>query len=77
MSAYFLTFTYPDGHAEEIEEVFPTLKDAVSYGDSLLNQVRVTESMKKAGRNSGDAEEPSYIVKEVKDGKRSIVYRSE
>ena len=75
MTTYYVTFSYPDGHMEEIEQSFNTRNDAVEYGTNLLNQVRATEATKKQGLGyeGGIA---YFLVYEVTDGQRRLVYRS-
>ena len=73
MAVYYISFSYPDGHVEEIEETFNSLKGAVDYGFNLLNQVQVTELYK---RGSGTTGEAYFSVREVEDGNRKVVYNS-
>ena len=73
MAVYYLSFSYPDGHIEEVEETFQSLNDAVNYGMNLLNQVNATEDYKKGSKTKGQAHFDVLLV----DGeKRAIVYQS-
>ncbi len=76
MKTYALIFTYPDGHSEEIEEIFSDKKDAINYGSNLLNQVRHTEETKKEGVFGGEKRDAFFAVVEVSDKKKKIVYTS-
>ena len=76
MKTFAVIFTYPDGHSEEIEEIFSDLKAAIEYGSSLLNQVRQTEEIKKEGMFGEESGEASFAVIELEEGKKKIVYTS-
>ncbi len=76
MKTFAVIFTYPDGHSEEIEEIFSDLKAAIEYGSSLLNQVRQTEEIKKEGMFDEQSGEASFAVIELEEGKKKIVYTS-
>ena len=76
MSSYYVSFSYPDGHIEEIEEAFPSLKDAQEYGLNLLNQVRATELYKKQGSDGEDSLPPSFSIREVSGGRSKVVFVS-
>ena len=76
MKTFAVIFTYPDGHTEEIEEIFSELKAAIAHGTNLLNQVRHTEATKKAGVFGEKSGEPSFAVVQVTDHKKKIVYTS-
>ena len=41
---YELMISYPDAHVEIIEETFPSVEAAVTYGKSILNQIKATEA---------------------------------
>lgn len=71
---YYLSFSYPDGHVEEIEETFSKLEKAIEAGKSLLNQILITEDMKKTGIEShrGKAFFLIYAIGET----RELVYDS-
>jgi len=76
MKSYVLTFTYPDGHSEEIQEIFVTEEKAVSYGQALMNQIAGTEQFKH-GRYSGGRPGLAYFVVHAKDGnEKELVYSS-
>ena len=76
MKSYFVSFTYPDGHTEDIDEVFASLERAVEYGKSLLNQVGATETFKKAGIRSKN-NRAYFIVLEEDMEHRKIVFNSQ
>lgn len=73
--AFNLSFSYPDGHVEEIEQPFASLESAVRYGENLYNQVRATELMKKQGVSSVNMG-AYFLVEEVTYGSRKIVFDS-
>ena len=78
---YKVVFVYPDGHIEEIEELFNAGKDALEYGNSLLAQVRATEGVFNrhqvedifAERQSSD---PYFMIIELVGKKYHMVYDS-
>lgn len=74
MKAYYLAFSYPDGHVEEIEEVFSSLNGAVDYGMNLLNQVQATEVQKKGSSTAG--KHAYFTVLEDEGGSKKIIYTS-
>ncbi|MCR5491796.1 MAG: hypothetical protein K6F32_06690 [Bacilli bacterium] len=75
MVSYKLSFSYPDGHVEDIDDIFVSLDRAAEYGDGLLNQVMATERLKRAGM-SYHAKSAYYMVYEC-DGKTTeLVYDS-
>lgn len=77
-----ITFSYPDGHVEEIDQVFNTLEDAKDYGFNLLNQVGATEIHKGKtykdafGGNEGEAQPAFFIVSKYEGGKVKRVFIS-
>ena len=75
MTTYYVTFSYPDGHMEEIEQTFNTRGEAIEYGASLLNQVRATEATKKQGLDS-EIVLAYFLVYEVTDGQRRLIFNS-
>lgn len=75
MTTYYVTFSYPDGHMEEIEQTFNTRGEAIEYGASLLNQVRATEATKKQGLDS-EIGLAYFLVYEVTDGQRRLIFNS-
>ncbi|MBP5693969.1 MAG: hypothetical protein J6X03_00730 [Bacilli bacterium] len=77
MKLYTITFSYPDGHSEEIEENFTTLKEAVNYGINLLNQVRATEETKSQGLDDFEEKRNAFFsVHEVDGDVKRIVFNS-
>ena len=42
---YTVTMSYPDGHLEEIEEIFRQYEDAIQYGERMLEYIKSTESI--------------------------------
>ena len=78
---YKVVFVYPDGHVEEIQELFKAGKDALEYGNSLLNQVRHTEGVINR-RPIGDifdeneTIDPYFMIAEIKGKKVRVVYDS-
>jgi prepilin-type processing-associated H-X9-DG protein len=80
MSEYFrVNVSFPDGHIEEIDEIFSTLELAKNYGESILNQVSYTEAYHK-GKDDifGDKInlKPYFEVLKVADNTSKIVFRS-
>ena len=73
--AFSLSFSYPDGHVEEIDQTFATLDSAIKYGESLFNQVRATELMKKQGVSSPDIG-AYFLIEEVTYDSRKLVFDS-
>ena len=74
MAAYYLMFSYPDGHVEEVEQSFSSLEAAIDYGNNLLNQVKATETFKKGSKTSGKAH---FDVLLVDLEKRTTVFKSQ
>lgn len=72
-----LLISYPDGHVEIIEETFYALEKAKEYGESMMNQIAVTEQFHN-GKNAGSLEprrlqKPYFEVYQINDGKRELV----
>ena len=42
---YKVVFVYPDGHIEEVDDIFTNGRDALEYGNNLLGQVINTEKI--------------------------------
>ena len=72
-----LLISYPDGHLEVIEETFYTLEKAKEYGESMMNQIAVTEQFHKGEKDILGAprrlKTPSYEIYSKADGKRVLV----
>ena len=66
-----LLVSYPDGHIEIIEETFYALEKATEYGESMMNQIAVTEQFKKS--EAGRRQKPYYEVYKVSEGNRELV----
>ncbi len=75
MSEFTVSFSYPDGHVAELEETFSTLEKAKEAAENMLNQVRITESLKKTGVGSRRGK-PFYFIYEIGD-MRELVCESE
>lgn len=76
---YRVNVSFPNGHIEEIEDVFFTLEKAVEYGNSILNQVASTEAYHKDRTDMyGDkvSFKPYFEVIEVSDESSKSVYKS-
>ncbi len=43
---YKVVFVYPDGHIEEIDQLFNKGREALDYGNSMLTQVANTEGLR-------------------------------
>lgn len=74
MKFYKINFSYPDGHVEELEDLFRSLEAAVDYGNSLLNQVRATEITH--GGSTHDPNNAFFAVYEYDGNNHAVVYRS-
>ena len=79
---YRVVFVYPDGHIEEIDDQFENGKDALEYGNNLLNQVRNTEDVFHRA-NYDDSEfnfntkhEAHFMIVESNGKKYRLVYDS-
>ena len=73
---YRVTISYPDGHIEELEEVFNSLEEAKRFGDAYLAQVKATETHKKRSYLEDGPKDPYYMVMEHRDGSRKIIFES-
>ena len=71
---YKITVSYPDGHMEELFEMFNDLNSAVEYGKEFLNQVRNTERFKN--KQYTEALEAYFFVSGLKDDSYVKVYDS-
>ena len=71
MTNYTITISYPDGHLEELEEIFVKLEKAIEYGKRYLIQVYGNESFKRGA--SGEA---YFTVVEHSESGGKIVYDS-
>ena len=77
---YKLVFVYPDGHIEEIDDLFRNGRDALEYGNNLLGQVAHTEKSRVAAPNddffSKDPIDPYFMIVEISGKKYRMVYSS-
>lgn len=79
---YKVVFVYPDGHIEEIDDQFATGKEALEYGNNLLNQVKNTEDVFQKANYSEDEfgfkerKEAYFMIVEVAGKKYRVVYDS-
>ena len=80
---YTVTMSYPDGHLEEIEEVFRQYDDALQYGERMLEYVKSTESLinKKDFDDENELaprkkQKPYFMVIENIGKDRRIVFES-
>ena len=78
---YKIVFVYPDGHIEEIQDQFFKGKDALDYGNNLLNQVKYTEGVLPRGSFDDDfgfkkKQDPYYMIVEIDGKKYRMVYDS-
>ena len=79
--SYKVVFVYPDGHIEEVDELFNTGKEALEYGKNLLGQVHGTESFLNRRPASDifeerDPIEPYFMIIEISGKKYHLVYDS-
>ena len=78
---YKVVFVYPDGHIEEIEELFRNGKDALEYGRDLLAQVHNTEGVLNRREiidifDERKTVEPYFMIVEINGKKYRLVYDS-
>lgn len=73
--AFILSFSYPDGHVEEIDQSFTNLEAAIEYGNGLYSQVQATEDFKKQGIFSKRGKS-YFLVEEVTLDARKLVFDS-
>ena len=66
---YKVEFRYPDGHIEEIDEIFRNIEKAVEYGNSMLVQVANTERFHTGGRGDN----AHYRIIEYSDAGRKVI----
>ena len=80
MSAFRVSISYPDGHVEELEDVFNTLEDAKRFGEGYLMQVKATEDLKGKEYDEDGLEKKRYdayfMVIESNESGRMIVFES-
>ena len=80
MEKYFkLEFVYPDGHIEEIFDVFHSEEKAKEYGNSLLVQVQNTEGVKRPESDSLSFKKkgkPYYMVYEYEGEEGRLIFES-
>lgn len=74
MESYQVSFTYPDGHVEDLDQDFVSVKAAVEYGVNLLNQVRATEINKVGSKHS--VSKAYFVVRKIDENGRKIVFNS-
>lgn len=70
-----VVFVYPDGHIEEIEDIFNSIESAKDFGENLTNQVINTERFH--GGSAEGKRAPYFMVVEVLDGKLKMVFESQ
>ena len=79
---YKVVFVYPDGHIEEVDDIFSNGRDALDYGNNLLGQVVNTEKVLSRGRADDDdffrkePIEPYFMIVELGKKKYRLVYDS-
>lgn len=78
---YKVVFVYPDGHIEEIEDVFKNGKEALEYGNNLLVQVRNTEGVFSRREiddifKQKESIKPHFMIIEIVGKKYHLVYES-
>ena len=71
---YKVQMIYPDGHAETVDDVFNTMDDAITFGNSLLSQIGGTESYKNPFSNK-KAKSYFFVIQET-DLESKMVYDS-
>ena len=78
---YKVVFVYPDGHIEEIEEMFRTGTEALEYGNGLIAQVHNTEGVFRGAEEDDEFGfkekiDPYYMILEIKGKRYRLVYDS-
>ena len=80
---YRVVFVYPDGHIEEIDQVFKTGKEALDYGNSMLTQVANTEGLRsnrayldEDGFMNKEPIKPYFMIVELNKKKMTLVFDS-
>ena len=67
-----VTVSYPDGHIEEIDDSFETLKQAKDFGENVVDQIYNTEDIKGTrGKNK-----PYFLVLDAAKRPSEIVFDS-
>lgn len=69
-----VVFVYPDGHIEDIQEVFNNVDDAKAYGDRMVGMVYQTEEFH--GGFGFRKRKPYYMIVEIKEKERVMVFDS-
>ena len=77
-----VVFVYPDGHIEEIDDLFKTGREALEYGNNLLNQVANTEGVFHRDFNEDEFgmkvnQKAHFMIVEISGKKYRLVYDSE
>ena len=80
---YKIVFVYPDGHIEEVEDLFRNGPDALEYGNNLLAQVRATEGSYHKNKDEGlfgfgfkKKNKAYFMIVEIEDKDYKMVYDS-
>lgn len=78
---YKVSFTFPSGRIEEIEDTFNTKEEAVDFGRKLYLEVKNNRTFRGSMTREADVitpkkRKPHFLVLEVKDSKSSVVFDS-
>ena len=78
---YKVVFVYPDGHIEEIDDVFNNGRDALEYGNNLLGRVNSTEKnyhhdVDPDNFFQREISDPYFMIVELGNKKYRLVYDS-
>lgn len=77
---YRVVFVYPDGHIEEIDELFNKGADALEYGNNMLAQIAHTEKFHADPIDDDffkrEKIEPYFMIVEINGKKYRLVFDS-
>ena len=73
---YTVEFFYPDGHVEELEEMYSSFERAKQYGLDLLNQVQATEQFHGSKVRFNDRGKAYFLIIEHEEESRKTIFDS-
>ena len=77
---YKVSFTYPHGRIEEIEDTFATLDEAIKFGLNLRQEVKNNRLFRARGEadviTPAKKKKPYFIVIGIDGKDKSVVYDS-
>lgn len=81
--SYKVVFVYPDGHIEEIDQLFNVGREALDYGNNMLTQVANTEVLRsnkpyldEDGFFNKEPIQPYFMIVEIAGKKYHLVFDS-